>query len=87
MNTNFYEFNFNKYSPEEGYIILNDKNTQKFVIWNENMKNKNASCKIYFEENKCYQQILNCEMINFYKDRFSVIQIIINIFFPVKKLH
>ena len=51
------------------------------------MKNKNASCKIYFEENKCYQQILNCEMINFYKDRFSVIQIIINIFFPVKKLN
>ena len=36
------------------------------------MKNKNASCKIYFEENKCYQQILNCEIINFYKDRFSV---------------
>ena len=48
------------------------------------MKNKNASCKIYFEENI---QILNCEMINFYKDRFSVIQIIINIFFPIKKLH
>ena len=23
-------------------------------------------------EYKCYQQILNCEMINFYKDRFSV---------------
>ena len=36
------------------------------------MKNKNASCKIYFEENKCYQQILNYDMINFYKDRFSV---------------
>ena len=36
------------------------------------MKNKNASCKIYFEENKCYKQILNCDIINFYEDRFEV---------------
>ena len=72
VNTNFYEFNFNKYSPEEGYIILNDKNTQKFVIWNENMKNKNVSCKIYFSQNKNYNQILNCDMITYFDDRFEV---------------
>ena len=51
VNTNFFEFNFNKYFPEEGVIILKNKNYQKFIIWNENMKNKNASCKIHFEEN------------------------------------
>jgi len=72
INANFFEFNFNKYYPEEGFIILKNKNRKKFKVWNENMKNKNASCKIYFEENKCYKQILNCDIINFYEDRFEV---------------
>ena len=72
VNTNFYEFNFNKYFPREGIIILKNKNKQKFIIWNEDMKNKNASCKVYYEENKIYKQILNCDMIFFYDDRFEV---------------
>jgi len=72
VNTNFYEFNFNKYSPNEGYIILKDKNSQKFTIWNNDMKNKNASCKIYFSQNKNYKQILNCDMINYFDDRCEV---------------
>ena len=72
INANFFEFNFNKYYPEEGFIILKNKNRKKFKVWNENMNNKNASCKIYFEENKCYKQILNCDIINFYEDRFEV---------------
>ena len=72
VNTNFFEFNFNKYFPEEGVIFLKNKNKQKFIIWNENMENKNASCKIYFEENNCYKQVLNCDMVNFFNDRFKV---------------
>ena len=72
VNTNFYEFNFNKYFPEEGVIFLKNKNKQKFIIWNENMENKNASCKVYFEENNCYKQVLNCDMINYFNDRFKV---------------
>ena len=72
VNTKFYEFNFNKYFPEEGVIFLKNKNKQKFIIWNENMKNKNASCKIYYEENNCYKQILNCDMITYFDDRFKV---------------
>lgn len=72
INTNFHEFNFNKYFPEEGLITLKNKNKQKFIIWNDNMKNINASCKLYFEVNKSYKQILNCDMINFFNNRFEV---------------
>ena len=72
INTKFYEFNFNKYNPEDGCIILNDSNKQKFVIWNENMKNRNASCKIYFYENRCFKQLLNCNKIDYFDDRFEV---------------
>ena len=72
INTNFFEFNFNKYSPEEGFIILKDKNMQKFIIWNIDMKNKNASCKIYFADKKSFKQLLNCDMINYFTDRFEV---------------
>ena len=70
--TNFYLYNFNKFYPKEGFIILKEKNKQKFIIWNENIKNSNASCKIYYFEKKFYKQLLNCDMINCYEDRFEV---------------
>ena len=70
--TNFYVYKFNKFFPEEGYIILENSNKQKFVIWSENMEKRNASCKIYFFFKNRYKQLLNCDKINFYNNRFEV---------------
>ena len=68
----FYIYGFYKYSPEEGLITLNNVNTQKFIVWSDNMENKGDSCSIYLLQGNCYNQQLNLSMLNFYKDRFEV---------------
>ena len=49
-----------------------DNNFQKFIFWNNNMKNMNASCNVYLLKNNCYYQQLNLDFIFYYDDRFEV---------------
>ena len=72
IKSKFFRCGFNKYSPDEGSITLSNSNTQKFIIWGENMTQKGASCRVYFLQNNCYMQQLNLEMINCYEDRFEI---------------
>ena len=68
----FYTFGFEKYFPEEGLIELKNKNSQKFIVYGNNMNQKGANCNIYLFKENCYVQQLNVGLVNFYKDRFEV---------------
>ena len=72
VDSNFYRFGFNKFFPEEGSINLQNKNTQKFIIYGQNMKKKRTNCNIYLLEGNCYNQKLNLTLINYYEDRFDI---------------
>ena len=67
---NFYAFGFNKYFPEEGFIKLHS-NSQKFILWGDNISQNNASCQIFLLEGNIYQQQLNLDKINFLEDRIE----------------
>ena len=72
IESDFYTLGFEKYFPEEGIIELKNKNSQKFIVYGNNMNQKGASCNIYLLEENCYVQQLNVDIVNFYKDRFEV---------------
>ena len=71
----FYRLGFYKCFPDEAMIDIKsrgDNNFQKFIFWNNNMKNMNASCNVYLLKNNCYYQQLNLDFIFYYDDRFEV---------------
>ncbi len=72
IKSNFHKYEFNKFSPEEGFIELKNKNTQKFIVWGANMRKKGLSCNIYLLQGNCYMQQLNLTSINCLGDRFEV---------------
>ena len=72
VESNFYKYGFQKYFPEEGMIVLKNKNIQKFIIYGNNIKQKAVTCDIYLLEQNCYKQQLNLSMVNRYKDRFEI---------------
>ena len=69
INNNFYLFGFNKYTPEEGYIELSNINTQKFIIWGDDISKKSVSSSIYLLNENTYYQQLNLDCINFYDEK------------------
>jgi archaellin len=71
INSNFHKYEFNKFSPEEGFIELKNANSQKFIIWGNNMEKKGAMCSIYLLQGNCYMQQLNSQMVSFNGDRFE----------------
>lgn len=70
--SNFYQYGFYKYSPENGCIVLKNKNTQKFIVWRKDMKKAGASCNVYLLQGNCYNQQLKLSYTNYYEDRFEV---------------
>ena len=72
VKSNFYQYGFDKYYPEEGVIELKNKNIQKFIIYGPNMEQKAAMCNIYLLEDNCYKQQLTLSLINYYNNRFEV---------------
>ena len=72
VKDHFYEYGFYKFSPDEGLIELKKSNTQKFIIYGNDMSTKQGLCNIYLLKANVYQQLLNLSMINFYDDRFEV---------------
>ena len=64
VDSNFYQYGFKKFYPEEGLINLKKENTFKFIIYGENMKKKRGGCHIYLLEGNCYCQKLNLDFIN-----------------------
>ena len=70
IKENFYAYGFNKYYPKEGFLEL-DTNSQKFTIWGNDISHNNANCQVFLLEGNVYQQQLNLDKINFYKDRIE----------------
>ena len=75
VNSDFYKFGFYKCFPDEAMIDIKsrgDNNFQKFIFWNNNMKNINASCNVYLLTNNTYYQQLKLNFIFYYDDRLEV---------------
>ena len=70
--SNFYQYDFNKYFPENGLIELKNENAYKFIVWRKNMKNAGANASIYLLSGNCYNQQLKLNYNNYYDDRFEV---------------
>ena len=71
----FYRLGFYKCFPDEAMIDIKsrgDNNFQKFIFWNNNMKNINASCNVYLLTNNTYYQQLKLNFIFYYDDRLEV---------------
>ena len=68
----FYKLGFKNFFPNEGSILLKDSNTQKFIIYGDNMNIKGAMCDLFYYENKVYHQKLRTTKVNFFDDRFEV---------------
>ena len=72
IKSRFYIYGFKKCFPNEGLIKLKNSNTQKFIIYGDNMNTKGASCNLYYLEGNIYKQQLNTTKIDFYDDRFEI---------------
>ena len=72
IKSRFYEFGFKTFFPNEGLIILKKTNTQKFIIYGDNMNTKGASCEVYYKEGNIYKSQTNTTKIDFYEDRFEI---------------
>ena len=68
----FYRYGFERYSPDEGMLDLNNTNEQKFVVYGNNMSKKTGLCNVYLLQGNVYQQLLNLSYINFFDDKFEV---------------
>ena len=68
----FFKYEFNKYFPEEGFIELKDLNSQKFIIWGNNLEKKSLSCDVFLLEGELYKSQPNLNLITFYNDRFEI---------------
>ena len=68
---NFFSYGFNKYYPAEGLIELTDTNFSKYIIWGDNIPQNNASSQIFLLEGNIYNQQLNLDKIDFFKDRIE----------------
>ena len=56
VSHNFNNYEFNKFYPEEGFIDLKDKNTQKFKVWGNNIKKRGLICNIFLLEGNNYNK-------------------------------
>ena len=72
--SNFYEFGFRQFYPEEGCLELNDKNIIKFVIYGENMKEKGLMCSISLLGNKgkINNKKEKLSFMKFYNDKIEI---------------
>ena len=70
--SSFFQYDFYKYSPENGLIELKNQNTYKFIVWRKKMKNVEADANIYLLSGNCYYQQLKLNYNNYYDDRFEV---------------
>ena len=70
----FYQFGFQSFYPEEGYLELNDANSTKFILYGENMKNKDVICSIYSLDNNNKETKVNekLSLITSYDDKIEV---------------
>ena len=68
----FFKYEFKKFIPEEGEINLKNKNSQKFELYVENIKQKGLSCNVYFLEGNCFMQQLNLNLIKCLEDKFEI---------------
>ena len=68
----FFKYGFKKFLPEEGEINLKNKNSKKFELFVENVKQKKLSCNIFLFEGNWLKQQLNTELVKCCKDKFEI---------------
>ena len=70
----FYQFGFRHFYPEEGYFELNNTNSTKFILYGEDMKKKGVMCSISLlgDNNKERKKEEKLSFINFFDDRIEI---------------
>ena len=70
----FYQFGFRHFYPEEGYFELNNTNSTKFILYGEDMKKKGVMCSISLlgDNNKERKIEEKLSFINFFDDRIEI---------------
>ena len=75
VDSQFYTYGFYKCFPDKNLIEIKsrgDNNFQKFIFWNNNMKNVRATCNVSLLTNNTYNKQLNLDFIFYYDDRIEV---------------
>ena len=72
--SNFYQYGFTSFYPEEGCLELKNTNSTQFILYGENMKKKGVMCSIYLlsGNNKEKKMSDKLSLINFYNDRIEI---------------
>ena len=72
IKNTFYKFGFKACYPDKVTISLKNTNTQKFIIYGDNIDQKGVSCNVYLLEGNCFNQQLNQDKCSLYKDRIEI---------------
>jgi len=72
VNSYFYKCGFSKYFPEKAVLNLKDVNTQKFIVWGDNIKKKEVFCDVYFIKDNNYVNQPGLSFVNPCEDRFEI---------------
>ena len=72
--SNFYQYGFRQFYPDEGCFELNNTNTTKFIIYGENTKQKGLMSSIYLLGNNGKEKKIedNLSLIHFYEDKIEI---------------
>ena len=70
----FFQYGFRHFYPEEGYFELNNTNSSKIIVFGENMKKKGVMCSIYLlgDNNKEKEIDKKLSFINFFDNKIEI---------------
>ena len=74
VHSQFYQYGFKHFYPEEGYFELNNTNSSKFIVFGENMKKKSVMCSICLlgDNNKEKKIDEKISFVNFFDDKIEI---------------
>jgi len=72
VKDNFYKYGFTKFFPEEAVLNLKDANNQKFIVWGNNIKQKDALCNVSFLKGNNYVNQPSLSFVIPCEDRFEI---------------
>ena len=72
VSSYFYICGFSKYFPEVAVLNLKNVNTQKFIIWGDNIKNIEVFCHVSFMKGDNYIDQSGLSLVSPYEDRFEI---------------
>ena len=72
VQSSFYKYGFTKFFPEEAVLNLKDSNTLKFIVWGDNIKNKDVLCRVFFLQDNTYFNQPCLSFVIPFKNKFEI---------------